>query len=250
MDIFVEPFLFNVRDSIEIAKKHGLGLELLVTPERYSELELKSVSMELRRLKKLSIHGPIYDITPGAVDPLAIELTRRRYEETLKFATKFEAEWALFHLAFNPLEFWHPITQKKWIERATNFFNLYFPETGIKIHLENSFEKEPEIFLKVLDGISNNEIFVCLDVGHVSAYSNRPVSEWIDKLSPYIKEVHLHNNDGKYDQHWRLDKGVIDIEKVLKNLEDKVGDFYLTLEPIDASDLERNLQILKELSYL
>ena len=250
MEIYVEPFLYDVESSIKIAKKYNLSLELLVTPDRYSTLQNGRINDDLNNLRGLSIHGPIHNITPGAVDPLAIDLTKRRYFETIEFGIKFKAKWVLFHLSFNPLEFWHPTAEKNWIDRAVNFFNMYLTDPKIKIHLENSFELGPDIFLDILEKFDNDYFSICLDVGHVVAYSKTPIFEWIEKLAPYIKEVHLHNNDGKYDRHWPLDRGVIDIENVLDRLEDNVGNFDLTLEPINTEDLEASLRWLKERSYI
>ena len=150
------------------------------------------------------------------------------------------------------MEYGYPHIRKKWIRNAITLFSEINNslKKRFKIHLENSFENDPEIFLEILKGIKSDNFRICLDIGHINVYSIQPIEYWIDKLAPYIEEVHLHNNDGKADHHWTLDVGNIDIENILHELENKVGKFVLTLEPRNREDLEKNLKWLEERGWL
>ncbi len=250
LDLYVQPFLYDVIDSIQLAKKYRIGLELLVTPDRYDILQRDLVKDSLKKLDKFSIHGPVHDLSPGAYDPLIIDATRRRYDEIIRMATSLDAKWVVFHLAFNPLEFWHENAVKKWVERSVNFFNNYYQDSKVEIRLENTFERNPIIFQKILDNLINDKIKICLDVGHAAAYSNIGIEEWISTLSPYIAEVHLHNNDGELDQHWPLSEGNIDIYHALKKLDEHLENYVLTLEPINEEDLVKNIEWLKDRGFI
>ena len=50
-----------------------------------------------------------------------------------------------------------------------------------------------EIFRKV----DNPRLRMCLDVGHVNAYSPVPVEEWVSACAEFLSHFHIHNNDAR-----------------------------------------------------
>ena len=81
----------------------------------------------------------------------------------------------------------------------------------------------------------NDEDFVaCLDIGHVNAYSNVPVMEWLEKCDPYISHFHIHNNDTSRDSHSQLFEGTIPMTQLLNAIEEKCPSASITLELMDA----------------
>jgi sugar phosphate isomerase/epimerase len=45
---------------------------------------------------------------------------------------------------------------------------------------------------------NHKKINVCLDFAHANI-SKTPIDEWFNKLKPYIKHIHLNDNDGLVD---------------------------------------------------
>ena len=81
--------------------------------------------------------------------------------------------------------------------------------------------------MKIIDGVGDDSLKVCLDIGHAHANSIMPVEEWIETLGDRIAYYHLHNNHGKTnipeyndDEHLGLNNGTINIESVLKKTEE------------------------------
>ena len=95
----------------------------------------------------------------------------------------------------------------------------------------------------------DNRLTTCLDIGHVNANSSRSLADWISGMGDRIRYVHLHNNDGILDDHWRLDRGKIDISQVLDLLQKHSPRAIWTVETYPG-DLEPSLQWLKERGYL
>lgn len=252
MKIFVEPFLFSIKESIEIAKKFNIGLELMINRERLISLKSnKELLNRVKSVKELSLHAPIHDMSPGGFDEDVRKITFTRYIKTLQIGKDVNARWVLYHLSFNPLEYGYHTVRNRWIKNAVKFFEELVTQKGnMIIHLENAFEDDPDIFLNIFEKISDEQLRMCLDIGHVNVYSKKPLDLWIKALSPYISEVHLHNNDGLEDHHWALDKGSIDINHVLELLEHNIGKYIITLEPVTLNDLEKNLKWLKENGWI
>ena len=84
------------------------------------------------------------------------------------------------------------------------------------IVLENVLEEEPEYLLDIVCSADHPRLGLCLDIGHVNAYSAVPVIEWLKRFAPYLRHFHLHNNDGSFDAHAPLDEGSIPMKEFLQ----------------------------------
>ena len=113
--------------------------------------------------------------------------------------------------------------EPKWIERTINFWKDFLKDKDITICLENQFELDSDMLIKIIDGVNDSRLKVCLDIGHAHANSNMKVEDWIETLNDRIAYYHLHNNHGKQDikdhnndEHLGLNYGTIDIKNVLE----------------------------------
>ena len=105
----------------------------------------------------------------------------------------------------------------------------------MEIALENVLETEPEWLVDIVKGVDHPKFRMCLDVGHVSAYSKIPVNAWLETWSPYITHFHIHNNaglgtDGTADRHAPLNEGVIPMKELLVRIEELCPDASIALE--------------------
>jgi len=103
-------------------------------------------------------------------------------------------------------------------------------QDDIEIHIENVFEKKWEYLKEYIDVIDSEKVSVCLDLGHVNAYSDQDVEAWVKGLKGRIKYVHVHNNYGDNDSHSGLHNGTIDMYKALSLLKEYSGDAIWTVE--------------------
>ena len=85
------------------------------------------------------------------------------------------------------------------------------------IVLENVLEEEPEYLLDIVRAADHPRLGLCLDVGHANAYSAVPAMEWLERLAPYLRHFHLHNNDGSFDAHAPLGEGGIPMKDFLQS---------------------------------
>ena len=104
----------------------------------------------------------------------------------------------------------------------------------MEVVLENVLEREPAWILDIIKGVDNPRLRMCLDIGHVSAYSNVPVMDWLEVCAPYISHFHIHNNDGTMDQHNALNDGRIPMREFFLRAEELCLDATFTLELMEA----------------
>jgi len=73
--------------------------------------------------------------------------------------------------------------------------------------------------------------------------------EWIDELGGYVKELHLHDNFGQYDEHLPVGDGNFpfhDLFAMLKHNKKPV----ITLEPHNEIHLWKTIENLKKSNLL
>ena len=121
------------------------------------------------------------------------------------------------------------------------------------IHVENVYEDDftnlKELIEQVNQSLDAERLTICLDIGHVNANSSHNLEEWIRGLGDRICYVHVHNNDGILDDHWRLDKGKINIPHTLDLLREHCPRADWTIEAL-LDDIEPSLLWLKKQGYL
>lgn len=84
-----------------------------------------------------------------------------------------------------------------YIDNKNELKLKYLEELKRIICIENQFESDSELLLKLIDEVNDNKVKICLDIGYAHANSNVPVEEWIKALKDRIVYYHLHNNHGK-----------------------------------------------------
>ena len=80
---------------------------------------------------------------------------------------------------------------------------------------------------------------MCLDIGHVNAYSKCPVTQWLEVCAPYIRHFHIHNNDGSRDSHSPLTQGSIPMKMFLTRSDALCPGASYTLELMEAEESVR-----------
>jgi len=250
LKIYVHPFLFSIEEQIKIAKEFKLGLEIsfLREPKNLEvRKELKNIVEMLKDTRiKISAHLPSREVLLGAFNEDVRALSLRRTLKWLKVAKQLEAQWAVLHLNFID-SFYHHV-EDRWLYYFMESMREVLHEK-MPVYLENSEEKTPLIFRKVLEKI-DNRVFVCFDIGHAFGYSNVSLLKWVDELSPWIREIHIHETEKGKDLHKPLGSGFIEIEKILRYIDELVEDYVITLEPVNLKQLENDIKWLRERGFI
>ena len=108
-------------------------------------------------------------------------------------------------------------------------------DPGVEIALENVLETDNQWLVDIVKAVDHPNFRMCLDVGHVNAYSKIPVMHWLETWAPYITHFHIHNNDGfgtdgTADKHSPLNQGVIPMKELLLKIEELCPDATIVLE--------------------
>ena len=124
---------------------------------------------------------------------------------------------------------------------------------SIRLALENSVF--PEYLQFIFDNIKSEYIGFCYDSGHENAFA--PNFGYLSKFGNRLFALHLHDNDGKNDQHTVPFCGTIDWAKKVEDLKKTaLWESTITLESIICGEesleagLKRAYDAAKKLSEM
>ena len=122
-----------------------------------------------------------------------------------------------------------------YVEESIKFWKEFLAEDpGVQIVLENVLEEEPGMLLDIVKGVDDPRLRLCLDIGHVNAYSQVPLMQWLESWKDYLSHFHIHNNDGSWDTHHALYDGNIPMREFLDRAAECCTDATFTLELLEA----------------
>ena len=219
-------------EAAQVAREYGFGLEIAeyCTAWNMDEKFLPVDGVVKKKLEGISqrlLHAPYNELFPCAIDKKARELAAYRYRQAIDLAKRYGAKKVIVHGGYNS-RIYFPVW---YVEQSIVFWKAFLEEDpGVQIVLENVLEDDPQWLLDIVKGVEDPRLRLCLDVGHVNAYSALPVMDWLEMWAPYISHFHIHNNDGSRDQHYPLTEGTIPMLQLLTRAQELCPEATYTLE--------------------
>lgn len=223
-------------NAAAVAKEYGLGLEIAEYCTAWNMDEKRQetdewVRSQIRGCPALVLHAPFNELFPCAIDPKARALAAERYRQAAELAREYGAKKMVVHGGYHPYIYY----EQWYVEQSVLFWKEFLQqESGTQIVLENVLEPKPELLLDIVRGVDDPRLRLCLDIGHVNAYSKIPVGQWLETLAPYLSHFHIHNNDGSWDTHSPLEQGSIPVKEFLERAQTLCPNASITLELMDS----------------
>ncbi len=247
---FVNAPWYDLKDRyLDLFLHHGIqpeiGLEGLCLYEE-SEDEFKRVASILKA-KQLSctLHAPFFDLAPGALDPKILQASRNKLRKAARLIEIFQPKSMVCHLNFEENKQGYKMAE--WLQAAHATWQEL---TGIArvqdciLMLENTYENNTEAHETILTKLDSDNAKFCLDVGHLMSFAKTPWQDWLPRLSPWLGQLHLHDNNGETDQHLGLGLGEFDFKGLFHFLSQNNLHPLVTLEPHSEDDLWHALEYL------
>lgn len=157
-----------------------------------------------------TMHGAFLDIYVHSEDPLIRKASQDRVIQSLEIAKRMGLKGIVFHtgLLGNLRTAGY---LKGWKEKNVRFFTEIaerYPEQNI--YMENMFDEIPDMLAELAEELRDVKNFgVCLDYAH-GAVTDCPCEKWVQTLAPYIRHMHINDNDLRVDLHQSVGNGRID----------------------------------------
>jgi sugar phosphate isomerase/epimerase len=170
----------------------------------------------------LQVHVPIGDVNIGSISDRMRDAAVEEVIGALKFAAEVGADPVTVHPGhFSPTSRGNTELLNKRMMDSIRKIGKAAEDLGIVAGLENmpnfpfAHIKHPGELLETIEGTG---LFITFDIGHASTCDNL-AGFLYPGIVDLVKNVHIHDNFGKMDDHVALGNGNIDLPMVVRELE-------------------------------
>lgn len=216
MKFYIIPDKNNIKKSLELAEEYNAGFEYndFFMPDflddnaavkRVEEMYLKE-----RLPAECTFHGAFLDVTVHSDDKRIREIADLRINQSLDIAKKMSARSVIFHTNYIS-NFLLESYRKSWVERNAEYWSQKLSQyEDINIYIENMFDSDPELLAALGERMKDNPRFgICFDYAHATIFGS-DIDSWVKTLAPFVKHIHINDNDLISDQHKPVGDGKID----------------------------------------
>ena len=206
-------------------------------------------------LKVHSLHAPMYsDDVWGRSGPQAViditETTKAKrmamvdeIKRAVEIADTVPFRYLIQHLGVAGEEF-----DERRLESAFSSLDeikVFAGQRGVEVLLENtpnglSSGERLNYFLRQ----THLNLHYCFDVGH--AHMSNGIEAEFEVMKERIRSTHIHDNDGREDQHLFPQQGNVDWPQTMRLLATRLDQYPLLLELREPANLERPIEEAKQ----
>lgn len=249
------PWPMLKADYLDLFLEHGLQPEIgLEGTCLYDEdpAEFRRIADILQKNDlACTLHAPFFDLAPGALDPCILSASREKLRRAFDLLEIFRPLSIVCHLQFEENKQGYKL--QEWTEAALATWRQMLDTAArnkVPIMLENTYEMSPAAHIDILSRLNSPYAKFCLDVGHLLAFSHSPWQQWLPALTPWLGQLHLHDNNGEGDQHLAPGRGLFDFTGLFTFLRANHLHPLITLEPHSREDLWQALAYMEETGLL
>lgn len=231
----LQPDVFHTpKVAFEFASINGFDHVELVMDHPYYAIDFIEYAevLELRGSYDLDvlIHAPVASTNFLSISRAMRKASYSELEDVMNFAERCGAKIVTVHLGWNPgfitargFVFQPELYEKHNYRVLTEEFYSFAKHYGEMLSIENTVSMHASVGRALEFLLENTDVSLTFDAGHNNIYRNEIFLNNFDR----VRNVHLHDNDGKRDSHSTLGSGNVDFS-FMKNYRN-----YATLEVRD-----------------
>ena len=238
------PFM----NMLERMSEHFRLWEILSEGEDALELIREGVVYGRESLDmSFQVHVPISDVNIGSVyEPMRLAALNE-VKQTILMCHQMEIPLATVHPGFiQGIAFLNKARALEKTKESVKDLAAFASDNSVVIAIENmpaNINGTCTTAAELLEVVDSAGLGICFDMGHANTSGQ---TEELLKLVSRFKNVHLHNNEGTWDQHNEVDDGTADIEKVMTALRESYNGNLI----IESTDLEPGVSSKRKLERI
>ncbi len=213
----------NLKEAFEFASINGFNHLELIMDHPYYALDFTGYA-EVLELKgsydvEVLLHAPVNSTNFLSISRVMRKASYAELERVMSFAERCEAELVTVHLGWNPgfitargFVFQPQFYEKHNYRVLTKEFYAFAKHYGELLSVENTISMDASVGKALEFLLEKTDISLTFDVGHNNIRQNELFLKNFDR----VRNVHLHDNDGRRDSHSKLGSGNADFS-FLKN---------------------------------
>ena len=184
-----------------------------------------------------SLHAPFNDINIASLNEAVRETSVIELIRVMNIAAELNIRAVTFHPGLYSMVV-SDMEEKSILaaKRSLRTIDRMAKECGVRMCIENM--PGFKFFLgqtaeQLADLVEGTELPVCFDIGHANITGQ--IDAMMDKFEGRIFNVHIHDNDGKQDQHLTIGDGSIDFDHVVKRLSRYGGRYVIESKSLESA---------------
>jgi len=165
------------------------------------------------------VHAPLSDVNIGSVHEPMRRAALNEVEQTIVVCHQLEIPLVTVHPGFvQGIAF---LDKRKAVEKtkeSVKALSEFSKKHSVEIVVENlpaNMNATCSTASELIEVLEGADVRMCFDMGHANTAVQ--VDEFLELVGRF-GNVHLHNNEGQWDQHNKIDDGSADIHKVVSVL--------------------------------
>lgn len=252
-NLSIIPSLAQLSSYAEFSKQYHAAFEYnefflpAILDNEEQKKDIISHYMELDRDRSNdTLHGAFLDICVNSDDPKIFTVSDLRVHQSMEIAKEMGLKAVVFHTNYI-VNFRLKPYLANWLNRNESYWKKILKEYPCqKIYLENMFDDSPYLLAELAKRMEQEPRFaVCLDTAH-AFISGSPLNPWFDSLKPYVKHLHINDNNGKEDLHQAVGSGNFPWEAFqdwILSFQEKPS---LLIEVRSFEDLQKSVRYMQE----
>ncbi|MGQ9587709.1 MAG: sugar phosphate isomerase/epimerase family protein [Thermoplasmata archaeon] len=235
-------------DMLEQISEHFELWEILSEGEDRLELIKECIRYGRESLgMNFQAHAPLSDVNVGSVhEPMRIAAVNE-IKQTIAMCRKLDIPLVTMHPGFvQGIAF---LNRSKAVEMTRNSvveIADFARDQSVKVVVENlpaNINGTCTSAKELLGVVEGTDLEICFDMGHANTAGQLDAFlALVDRFG----NVHLHNNEGNWDQHNVIDEGSADLAKVVSVLRKSYRGNII----IESTDLESGIESKRKLEQL
>ncbi|HEY3278527.1 MAG TPA: sugar phosphate isomerase/epimerase family protein [Syntrophorhabdaceae bacterium] len=247
--LFINVPYRRVEENLARILSLGTGIEIYIDNHLVEEAGDREVRELGNRLAghgiAVTVHAPYMDLSPGGFDRSVRRITKEKLKKAAGLAGLLHAKGLVCHPGYDKWRFGG--NEELWLEGSVDTWTEVIAEAkgGPIVMVENIFEEEPSTLIALFDRFREEDLFFCFDSGHFNLFSTVPVDKWLTPIRSLVREMHLHDNHGRSDEHLPVGEGTFPFRE-LKTFLSAQESMIFTAEVHGESRANESIKKLKE----
>jgi sugar phosphate isomerase/epimerase len=188
---------------------------------------------------RFQVHAPLSDVNIGSVhEPMRIAAVDE-IKQTLVMCRQLQIPLVTVHPGFvQGIAFLNRRNALERTKQSIREIASFAMDQSVSIAVENlpaNINATCTQATELLEVVEGTDLGICFDMGHANTAGQ--LDEML-ALVDRFRNVHLHNNEGDWDQHNKVDDGSADLGKVVSILKRSYKGNII----IEATDLDSGLE--------
>jgi sugar phosphate isomerase/epimerase len=240
----LEPFLGTLESVAQVFQLWEIVADLnQLLPDIADEFKQYLPSYDI----EISVHAPFNDLNLASLNPRLREIAISYIKQTIDIAEDLGVTLVSFHPGhLSPSGVYDTEKVLKTNLKSIHEIAKFAGDYDITLAIENMPLRKWTLgntVDEILEIIGDTQIGICFDIGH--AFIQNEVEKFLEHIE-LIYNVHIHDNNGRHDEHLILGNGSIEIPHIIKRL----SKHYSRNIIIESNNLEEGIKSKEYLEKL